>query len=273
MTDKLLIEALEEMRDTLVKVLIKIRRDAPDLSGKLLGAADQIVARVDALLDAAPPAPAPTAASEREALIERLKAQSLAHRYEAETDSADLIDEAIAALRSTGKPAGEVDSSAKLRQILDLVNETDSARWEIGFRCIVAILYGPKHTFEIKDVVERVRELAATADAPVAEPVGEVLADVDHGVVCNDVRWIKPLDDIPAGSKLYTRPPAPEEGKDAAEVMSVPVTLLKNAKYLLTNAKLPSGMLIVGGRLKHPPAVRDEVVAAIDAALSQGGGA
>ncbi|WP_347220308.1 hypothetical protein [Chryseobacterium sp.] len=47
-----LIEALEETRDTLAKVLLKIRRDAPDLSGKLLGHADQVIARVDALLDA-----------------------------------------------------------------------------------------------------------------------------------------------------------------------------------------------------------------------------
>ena len=52
MTDKLLIEALEETRDTLAKVLIKIRRDAPDLSGKLLGHADQVIARVDAMRDA-----------------------------------------------------------------------------------------------------------------------------------------------------------------------------------------------------------------------------
>lgn len=69
-----------------------------------------------AMVKAAPPAPQaasePVAGlsggAEREALIERLKAQSLAHRYEAETDSADLIDEAVAALHSTGKPDGEV---------------------------------------------------------------------------------------------------------------------------------------------------------------------
>ncbi len=93
MTDKLLIEALEETRDTLAKVLIKIRRDAPDLSGKLLGHADQVIARVDALLDAQA-----HRSQARRDLIERLKSQATAHRYMAETESADLIDEAVIAL-------------------------------------------------------------------------------------------------------------------------------------------------------------------------------
>ncbi len=46
-----LVEMLEETRDTLAKVLIKVRRDAPDLSGKLLGHADAVIARADAILD------------------------------------------------------------------------------------------------------------------------------------------------------------------------------------------------------------------------------
>ena len=39
-------------------------------------------------------------------LIERLKAQATAHRYMAETESADLIDEAIAVISGIdGKPS------------------------------------------------------------------------------------------------------------------------------------------------------------------------
>ncbi|WAC75311.1 hypothetical protein OU995_11695 [Roseateles sp. SL47] len=48
---KAMTDLLEEARDTIAKLLIKIRRDAPDLAGKLLGYADQVVARVDAALD------------------------------------------------------------------------------------------------------------------------------------------------------------------------------------------------------------------------------
>lgn len=44
-------DLLEEARDTIAKLLIKIRRDAPDSAGRLLGYADQVVARVDAALD------------------------------------------------------------------------------------------------------------------------------------------------------------------------------------------------------------------------------
>lgn len=62
-------------------------------------------------------------------------------------------------------PAPGADSTEGLRQLLAVANENDSARWEIGFRNIVAILYGPRHKFEIADVVERVREIASPAVA------------------------------------------------------------------------------------------------------------
>lgn len=79
MTDKL-IEALEETRDTLAKVLIKVRRDAPDLSGKLLGHADQVIARADALLDAQ------------------------AHRSQQESASPDAKGVEVAVVESLGGP-------------------------------------------------------------------------------------------------------------------------------------------------------------------------
>lgn len=66
-----------------------------------------------------------------------------------------------------GKPMAQPEqepvasSTIGLREMLDLMNEANSSRWEIGFRNIVAILYGPRHAFEITDVVERVRQLAA----------------------------------------------------------------------------------------------------------------
>jgi hypothetical protein len=55
--------------------------------------------------------------------------------------------------------------------MIDLMNETDSARWEIGFRNIVSILYGPRHSFEIKDVVEQVRALAKPPAVPEHKPL------------------------------------------------------------------------------------------------------
>jgi hypothetical protein len=44
-----------------------------------------------------------------------------------------------------------------------LEQSQDVERWEIGFRNIVSILIGPSTTFEIKDVVEMVRNLKACA--------------------------------------------------------------------------------------------------------------
>jgi hypothetical protein len=48
----------------------------------------------------------------------------------------------------------------------------------------------------------------------------------------------------------------------------VPLALLKNIRYLLSNAKLPSGMLIVGGRLKHPPTVCAETLAELETIIT-----
>lgn len=62
-----------------------------------------------------------------------------------------------AAIAAQAQPPSSTDA---LRKMLNAANETDSSRWEIGFRNIVAILYGPKHKFEIADVVERVRQQA-----------------------------------------------------------------------------------------------------------------
>jgi hypothetical protein len=57
-----LMDMLEETRDTLAKVLIKVRRDAPDLSGKLLGHADAVITKADAILDHIDTTPQPQAA-------------------------------------------------------------------------------------------------------------------------------------------------------------------------------------------------------------------
>jgi hypothetical protein len=42
-----------------------------------------------------------------------------------------------------------------------LARLAEAGRWEIGFRSIVTILIGARTEFEIKDIVERVRSLAA----------------------------------------------------------------------------------------------------------------
>ena len=184
--------------------------------------------------------------AEREALIERLKAQSLAHRYEAETDSADLIDEAVAALHSTGKPDGEVRLTKEARVghttfgvgvperfVIEaaqraaehpqgLVDKEAAA----GLQRIIqenaeraAFLDShPSVSAEMASLIEENERLrAATADAPVAEPVAVVGPTFQLLWTCSG-----PLFDhakkhgIKIGTKLYTRAPAPEEGKDAA---------------------------------------------------------
>ena len=120
-----------------------------------------------------------------------------------------------AALHSTGKPDGDVsrttpeqDAEVDAKLGLELLPPIRVNATTAGLLRRFADLEGVILQAFVRHILdERMCASAATADAPVAEPVGEVLADVDHGVVCNDVRWIKPLDDIPAGSKLYTHPP------------------------------------------------------------------
>lgn len=53
-------------------------------------------------------------------------------------------------------------------------------------------------------------------------------------------------------------------------VTAEPTTpLFHDIAYLLANSTFPRGMMMVGGRLRHPPTVRDEVLAKIDALLPQ----
>lgn len=59
------------------------------------------------------------------------------------------------------------------------------------------------------------------------------------------------------------------EGAECEAKAATLLAVLKNARYLLTNAKLPNGMLVVGGRLKYPHSVRDELIGEVDALLPQ----
>lgn len=107
------------------------------------------------------------------------------------------------------------DSDEGLRRMLDLVNETDSARWEIGFRNIVSVLYGPRHRFEIADVVERVRDLAQSAPQPdrvasaaqqaSVEPIA--IIHIEDGVARIDW-YYPPIDD--GQLAVYAAPPDAE---------------------------------------------------------------
>ena len=58
-------------------------------------------------------------------------------------------------------PPQRQSSSEELRVMLDAANETDPSRWEIGFRNIVAALHGPRHPFEIADIVAEVKRRIA----------------------------------------------------------------------------------------------------------------
>lgn len=112
----------------------------------------------------------------------------------------DILRDAVKVASAT-HPAPQrqqADSTEGLRKMLDVMNFSDSARWEIGFRNIVAALYGPKHSFEIADVVAHVRRLAAappqpTAPAPQAQavPAGFSLRRQEDGriVVKAPIGW------------------------------------------------------------------------------------
>ena len=98
---------------------------------------------------------------------------NLAHKYAGEQESLKKNQEAITAIKEAlAQPEQEsvATSTSNLREMLDIINDTDSSRWEIGFRNIVAILYGPRHTFEIKDVVENVRGLCTHPPVLTAQP-------------------------------------------------------------------------------------------------------
>jgi hypothetical protein len=92
--------------------------------------------------------------------------------WKADGDTVEPLYTAVSHPQAESLPAGgeaEPVSTQGLREMLDLINETDAARWEVGFRNIVAILHGSRHKFEISDVVEDVRRLAAqgaTASVP-----------------------------------------------------------------------------------------------------------
>ena len=192
--------------------------------------------------------------AEREALIERLKAQSLAHRYEAETDSADLIDEAVAALHSAGKPDGEgrLTKEARVGHAMFGVGVPERFVIEAAQRAaehsqglvdkevaagLRRIIQGnaeraafldshPSVCAELAALIEEnERLLGATADAPVAEPVGEIkdfnaLPYEDAGADCVPIiHWRDEVYRHNVGTKLYAgRPSAPEEAKDAARL-------------------------------------------------------
>ena len=230
--------------------------------------------------------------AEREALIERLKAQSLAHRYEAETDSADLIDEAVAALHSTGKPdvEGRLKKEARVghttfgigvpeRFVIDaaqraaehpqgLVDKEAAA----GLQRIIqenaeraAFLDShPAVSAELAALIEENERLltllAATADAPVAEPVAVVVSFGDLG---GTVDWARNYR-CPVGTKLYIRPPAPEEAKDAARRD----LLQRCLKALEHFEKVRTRVLYGAAYAQHRRLIND-----VNAALSQGGGA
>jgi hypothetical protein len=91
--------------------------------------------------------------------------------------------EAITALRQAIEQAQKQEpvatSTSDLRKMLDIANDADPSRWEIGFRNIVAILYGSRHKFEIKDVVEHVRELSTSPPPrqPLTEEQWQIMAD------------------------------------------------------------------------------------------------
>ena len=230
--------------------------------------------------------------AEREALIERLKAQSLAHRYEAETDSADLIDEAVAALHSTGKPDGEVRLTKEARVghttfgvgvperfVIEaaqraaehpqgLVDKEAAA----GLQRIIqenaeraAFLDShPAVSAELAALIEENERLltllAATADAPVAEPVAVVVSFGDLG---GTVDWARNYR-CPVGTKLYIHPPAPEEAKDAARRD----LLQRCLKALEHFEKVRTRVLYGAAYAQHRRLIND-----VNAALSQGGGA
>ncbi|TXN63214.1 hypothetical protein [Methylobacterium sp. WL6] len=50
-----------------------------------------------------------------------------------------------------------------VRRVVPDLNAAGENRWEVGIRNIVTILHGARHPFEIYDIVEEVRALAAIA--------------------------------------------------------------------------------------------------------------
>lgn len=102
--------------------------------------------------------------------------------------------------------------------------------------------------------------LAATADAPVAEPVAVVVSFGDLG---GTVDWARNYR-CPVGTKLYIRPPAPEEAKDAARRD----LLQRCLKALEHFEKVRTRVLYGAAYAQHRRLIND-----VNAALSQGGGA
>lgn len=129
--------------------------------------------------------------AEREALIERLKAQSLAHRYEAETDSADLIDEAVAALHSTGNPDGEVARRTALHTAQHLQGllhaDTLSAAKDTCGALVAMLAAAPAAPAvapePLTDQRKALSELVAMVDAYTTSP--ELAALQEHRVMRN----------------------------------------------------------------------------------------
>lgn len=109
---------------------------------------------------------------------DKAKACHIALKKSAENEclTADLAEARAESDRLTGERDDLLNDN--MARLLAAINETDSARWEVGFRNIVAALHNGRHAFEIVDIVEEVRALKAAATAPRVPLTDEVIMEL-----------------------------------------------------------------------------------------------